>query len=251
MPLEDTPGKRPPKTRPQYRDDGKRWPSVTTVLKVIDAPGLDRWRVQQALKGIDPYRNFDAADLGTLTHSAIEWALTDGPYPDYEPYADRPDVMAGAQAAFKAFRAWQAAHEVEVVACELVMASATLGYGGTLDLLARIDGRLEVVDFKTSAHIYGDYFVQTSAYARLLAEVTEYRAEGLRIVRLDKTVDDAGRPAPKAPVFEDFTCGTLPGDTLPGEDGAPEVSPRHFQLFRNALEVHRLNGEIGGRLRAA
>lgn len=253
MPLESTPGKRPAKTRPQYRDGGKRWPSVTTVIKVIDSPGLDRWRVNQALKGIDPYRDMSAADAGTLTHSAIEWALTGGEYPATE--GTDPEVLAHAMAAFKSFRAWQQAHTVEVVACELVMASAALGYGGTLDLLAVVDGRLEVLDFKTSVAVYGEYFVQTSAYARLLAETSEHRPEGLRIVRLDKSIEEIGtdlyRPAPKAPVFEDVTVGALPSDTLRVEPGALEVSPRHFEVFQHALALHELNKEIGGRYRAA
>lgn len=232
-PLADPTQARARKVRPQYRDGGKRWPSVTTVLKVLDAPALDRWRVRMALTGVDPYADYSAADTGTLCHEAVAWALGGAPYPQFEQHP--AEVVDSASRAFRSFRAWQAAHDVVPVLVEHEMASARLGYGGTLDCFAIVDGRPEVLDFKTSAAVYPEYFVQTAAYARLLADTSEHRAVTLRIVRLDKGDN------------EDFDDPTV--EAVMDFNGEPDlaVSPEHFALFEAALSAYRLKAKIGDR----
>ena len=225
---------RPANKRPDYRDGGIRLPSVTTIIGVLDAPGLDRWRVKQALNGIDPYADRSAADAGTLAHAAIAWAL-DPERNEYPDTSGQPEtVVAEAVAAFQAWKAWREAHNVEPILIEHVMANKALGYAGTLDFFGRIDGRLEVVDWKTSAEIYPDYFVQSCAYAHLLAATTEHIAAGVRIVLLNKqiqlTTGDVWVPAPgRSPLFAERVIDS---------DGTPAVSAPHFRVFEAARLAH-------------
>lgn len=226
----------PKAARPDYRHGGQRLPSVTTILGALDAPGLDRWRVNQALMGINPYEDRRAADAGTLTHAAISWALD----PDNNAYPDTsgfpPDVVAEAIAAFKAWRAWEAAHEVKPILIECQMANKALGYAGTLDFFGLIDGVPTVADWKTSAAIYPDYFTQAAAYAHLLAATSEHMAAALRIVRVDKRVqlgaDDEWREHP------DREAGPLFEERVIESDGTPAVSSAHFAVFEAARLVH-------------
>ena len=41
-------------------------------------------------------------------------------------------------------------------------------FGGTLDCLAEIDGRIYIIDFKTSNHITYKYFLQLAAYKYMI-----------------------------------------------------------------------------------
>lgn len=190
MPLEtpkDTIAKAPKSKRPTYKDEGKAWPSVTTILHVIDAPALDKWRVRQALKGIDSYEDFSAADTGTLLHAVIAHHLD----PEGQPapaIAEWPAPVAlAARNSYKGYLAWRKDHTVRPILLEHSMASAALGYAGTPDFYGEVDGHLEVVDWKTSARVYPEYFIQTAAYAQLLhAKYPEHTPFRLRVICFSK-----------------------------------------------------------------
>lgn len=56
----------------------------------------------------------------------------------------------------------------EAIAWDVVVFSEQGNYAGTVDLIARVDGELYVIDFKTSQYIWTEYELQVSAYARAL-----------------------------------------------------------------------------------
>jgi len=51
------------------------------------------------------------------------------------------------------------------------MISSKLGFAGTLDRVIDLDGKKILLDIKTSNSIYPSYWLQLSAYAKLLKEV--------------------------------------------------------------------------------
>src|SRR5262249_36549226 len=55
-------------------------------------------------------------------------------------------------------------HHIEVIQAEAPRWSPTHGYVGTGDLIARIDGKLSILDWKTSTRLYPTHFLQTAAY---------------------------------------------------------------------------------------
>lgn len=215
----------PRSKRPSYKlADGKRAPSVTTILGVLDKPGLDRWRVKMALtpsgdvnaaradlvsdtvrgvsrdiskaidtllaaaRGTDPYDNMDAADAGTITHAAIEADLG---FRDEAPaeMRERPEaVIAEAKLAYSRWRSWRTDHDIVPVMMEGMLVSEHYRIGGTFDFYGWIDGRLEVADFKTTGGIYPESFVQLAAYRAMLEE-HGYPVEGVRIIRLSRDAD--------------------------------------------------------------
>ena len=60
-------------------------------------------------------------------------------------------------------------------------------YAGTVDAVAKINGRVCVIDFKTSKKIYKPYHLQLTAYAQAIKRIDGLRQWPLgMILRLDK-----------------------------------------------------------------
>lgn len=61
-------------------------------------------------------------------------------------------------------------------------------FGGTYDMLCRINGKVYLVDFKTSNHISYKYCLQIAAYKYMLNNYYNIEIDGAIILQLDKKV---------------------------------------------------------------
>lgn len=153
---------------------GNLLPSVTNVIGVINKPALVGWAAKevaqkawelrrslaemgeadalQVLKGA-PYRKSGrAAERGTTIHAYLEARLN----------GLEPQVIDGEAKRFQAGAdAWLAEWQPEMVATELTVFGDQ--YAGTGDLWCRRDGRMCIVDFKTSKAIYSEAALQIAA----------------------------------------------------------------------------------------
>jgi hypothetical protein len=65
----------------------------------------------------------------------------------------------------KSFLDWRATLEsFEPIAWDIVVFSEQHGYAGSIDLIARVNGELYIIDFKTSQSVWPEYEMQVSAY---------------------------------------------------------------------------------------
>lgn len=202
----------------QYRTkDNVLVPGVTTVLNVLAKPALIRWANRIGLEGyeVDKYVDHTAL-IGKLAHEMIQAELA-GRQADVADYS--PNQHEAALRAVEKWRAWTKRHELQPLLVERPLISEKHGFGGTPDCYGRFDGRLTVIDFKTSKAIYDDHVVQAAAYAQLLGENGCEVAE-IRIVQVGR-VDAEG--------FSERTV----------EDWS-----RHLELFLHALAIYRLQREI-------
>ncbi len=150
---------------------GTRVPGATTVLgslgfnKII----LQRWCVKQALAGIDPFKFVtEAANIGSIAHFMIESHIN-----NWKPIFDKvsPHDLLKAKVAFSAYIKWEKDQiDLKYLKTELQLASDRYNYGGTIDLIAKINGELCLIDFKTSKYFYTEHFCQISAYKELYEE---------------------------------------------------------------------------------
>lgn len=136
------------------------YPSVTNVLGVLARPGLDAWKLEQAVQAaattprrrgasadafarrvVASLSRHDAADLGSAVHRAIERYAKTGALPE------NPEIAR----LFEPARDWFDAEVADVHAAETTVAHPEWGYGGRVDLIAtlRSTGRPTVIDFKT------------------------------------------------------------------------------------------------------
>jgi hypothetical protein len=125
-----------------------------------------------------------AADIGTMAHEYIEGYIKHG----LKLQADPPEMPTNekAQAAIQAFMDWEKANEVIYLESEKKVYSKKYKYAGTLDIVAKVNGRMSVVDLKTSKAIYVDYWLQTAAYQQAYQEETGIDIKNRWIVNIRK-----------------------------------------------------------------
>lgn len=114
-----------------YRLDGVEIPSVSKVMEPLKASGY---------AGISERTLERAADKGSSVHNAIEMWLRFG-------VIDIPEEHRGY---FNGFLEWWNQYKPELVASEVKVYHKLMRYAGTTDLLAYIDGKLTLVDYKTT-----------------------------------------------------------------------------------------------------
>lgn len=170
--------------RHRYTLDGKRIPSVTTILGVLDKPGLPYWAAglvardavtnhdywqQRIHNGEDPERIIrdlkrspwqerdKAARRGTRIHMVLEEAAHGDP-------TDCPqDLLPMAQQAVDLLDR----EDVRTVETEARGYNRGLWYAGTIDLIATIRGRTWLLDWKSSRSIHETHIMQIAAYAHM------------------------------------------------------------------------------------
>ena len=163
-------------------------PRVTEILSsMIHEDHLMKW--SNFIGRIKHQRYEDvleqAATKGTYVHNGIENFLQNSCDLDisFIPTGYRNEVSY----AYGSFKKWW-----EIVSLKnynIVMQEQALvcpWFGGTLDILIEIFGRLYLLDFKTSNHASFKYFLQLSAYKYMLRELYGIDIYGCGIIKLNK-----------------------------------------------------------------
>jgi len=126
------------------------------------------------------YEKEKAAALGTQAHAFI-----DGVYSDP---VRRDPIDPCIQVPVNNFYEWREESGIRIVQGDTKIASLKHGFGGSLDGLAENrDGRLDVIDYKTSNYTGQDYAYQVASYAVAAQETfgLDYLPD-TRIIRFDK-----------------------------------------------------------------
>jgi hypothetical protein len=211
---------KPSKTRVHtvYKDmEGKRVPSVTTVLGILNKPALLEWAWKLGTEGLD-YKSVrdEAGGIGTLAHYMILCEFK-GEKPDTSEYS-QSDIERAENCLIK-FWDWEKEHEIEPILLEEPLVSNSYGFGGTIDFYGYVDGKPSLLDFKTGKAIYPDHLYQLSAYEQLLKE-SDYDNKTARILRIGRTEDEG---------FEDRVVGDL---------------SIHWQVFLCCLSIYKWQKKI-------
>lgn len=123
-----------------------------TILDELKAQNLRWWNTRD-----------DAADRGTAVHKAFE-LLAEGTVPKLR---DFPVEFRGY---VQAMATWWLEFEPKVLHTELMVASWVHQYAGRMDLLAEVDGRVGVIDLKTSRAVRDSHHLQTAGYRIAVVE---------------------------------------------------------------------------------
>ena len=106
-----------------------------------------------------------AADVGSVIHDLVSAYIITGKAPHPEMLQANPLVLT----AWQSFREFERDYEPMWIASEFACFSQHWGYAGSVDALAKIDGKYAVIDFKTGAGLYPEYAIQAAAYSNALS----------------------------------------------------------------------------------
>lgn len=215
----------------RYRTPDGDFPSVTTILRVLGlgTEGLIAWSAREERKAVleacgDVFSEgieggpgefiaaveerigaarqhqkllAKAAEVGTSIHQEIQRRTRKmlGLPTGIEPPLSDPALWA-----VMAWEDWLKNSGLRPVRCEQPVWDKEQRYAGTIDLLAYdAEGRLGIVDYKSSKGIYDDHHIQVAAYAHAAKNFAPI--EWNTIVRVPKNTDD--------PSFETRPLGKL------------------------------------------
>ena len=149
---------------------GKSYPSITTVLGVRNKGALQEWRARVGDAEAARVAHH-ASTRGTALHLAVER------YIDNEEQHFAEGEMPHVKDMFNSIKPILDDRIDNVRLQEAPLYSDHLGLAGRVDLIAEFDGRLSIIDFKTSSRIKSEeeidsYFIQMAAYAIMCEERT-------------------------------------------------------------------------------
>jgi hypothetical protein len=156
-----------------YKTPVGDFPSMTSILSILDDGGLDGWIARVGKEEADRICQ-EAADRGNELHDINELYLRNELTRD----------MIKGQGGILFNRVKKYLDEIElVVACEVALYSKELKYAGRTDCIGVIDDKLMIIDHKNSRReidlskpyarkkIFG-YMVQITGYKKALLEMT-------------------------------------------------------------------------------
>ena len=155
------------KGRVYVDDEGNKYPSITTVLSILNKEAIIAWRKRVGEEEANKIST-RAAVRGTKVHDMIErYVLNEDP--------GEPDLISVSN--FKEVKPIIDENLSKVYATEKRMFSKHLGVAGTVDCVGVWNGKDSIIDWKTSAkwkkkEWISNYFMQCSAYAIMWEERT-------------------------------------------------------------------------------
>lgn len=221
-----------------YTADGKRYPSVTTILSCVNKPALVAWSanmeraliVEEAAKFYGELKQSDtplsaigfatnlvervgkkkahqrelekAGDIGTQAHAMIEWALKTELCHKVGP---SPEIGPEAAIAYSAWQRWRESVDFKPLLVESGVVSHKYGYAGTTDFLcAELNGVETLCDWKTGKRVYYEAHLQNAAYRVAAREMGLADPKAGLLLRLPKTKEDPGFEA--VPARDEQEC---------------------------------------------
>ena len=151
-------------TRYYVTPEGNKYPSITTVLSAYNIKEIMAWRKRVGEEEANKISR-QASSRGTRIHTLCEQ------------YLDNKELTFKTPLDTETFNRFKPVlHRINnIYAQEIRMYSDHLRIAGTVDCVAEFDGKLSVIDFKTSKRLKNEedienYFMQVSGYAVMFEE---------------------------------------------------------------------------------
>lgn len=120
-----------------------------SLPEILGSPAKVRQAVNRAAKAAETYRD-EAAQRGDRVHNYCEQVALRALGKPHRMQETREVLASNGEEAFAArFDEWWELFRVEPVAPEITVWNKSVGYAGTLDLVAKINGRTCLIDYKT------------------------------------------------------------------------------------------------------
>jgi genome maintenance exonuclease 1 len=148
--------------------DGNHYPSITSILSQQENLGLEAWKERVGEKEAKRISK-ESARIGTAVHQLAEFYLS-----NVQVKLDKEEKKI--VDTFNRLR-FLLGNINNIVGLEIPLFSDLLRVAGTCDCIAEYNGKLSIIDFKTSRKPkkedwIDDYYMQTFAYKLMFEEMT-------------------------------------------------------------------------------
>ncbi len=151
-----------------YRRNGKYYPSITYVLQYYPkGKYFENWLKQVGYAS--EYIVKKASEEGTQVHNLVEKYLN-GEELHYLSKNGDPMYAPDVWQMFLRFTEFWETYNPKLIETEVHLFSDELKVAGTCDLICEIDGKLWLLDVKTSNHMQTTYELQTAVYGKCYEE---------------------------------------------------------------------------------
>ena len=170
-----------------YNYNGKPVPRVSDIIHACfgDNDAIIKWASSLGKK-YHKTRS-DILDTGSVVHELIEEYISTGTTIDIN------NIKIGykkqIKTSFNNFLYWEKTmldHDFAFYTIDIERTVVCPWYGGTLDWLVELNGKVYILDFKTSRAILPDYYIQTILYKEAINNYDNIHVDGIGIIRLDK-----------------------------------------------------------------
>jgi hypothetical protein len=150
-----------------YEFEGQFYPSVTTILEAYPkGPAFYDW-LKKVGENADDIRD-EFGKRGSVVHNLTE--QYDKELPVTLMSDGRPQYSSMEWAMFERYVEFQQRFKPRIIEIEGNYTSHELGFGGTLDRIIKLNGKIILLDIKTSNYLHNHFWLQMAAYERLWAE---------------------------------------------------------------------------------
>lgn len=167
----------------KYFYNGRSVPRVTEIISaMLYEEYLMKWSNSLGYKHKSYIKEVNlAANIGTQTHEIIDQLLdnksveipSSGPvYYTVHSFIEWYNILKNSGLS------------IEIISKENQLVCSH--FGGTYDLLIRINNKLWLIDFKSSNHISYKYYIQLAAY-RYMLQLNNIHLDGCMLLQLDKS----------------------------------------------------------------
>jgi genome maintenance exonuclease 1 len=151
-----------------YKTPNGNLPSITTVLSILSRDAIKAWRKRVGETEANKIST-KASRRGTSVHKMCEEYLNNE--------LNLKEFLPNDRETFNSLKGILDEHLDNIYAQEVPLWSSYLGVAGRVDCIAEWDGKLSVIDFKTSRKLkkkeyISNYFQQCAAYAVMWEERT-------------------------------------------------------------------------------
>lgn len=169
-----------------YLDDKRVYPSVTTILDVINKPALVTWAAKMGARAALADPSMTEEQAGYAIYQVKEGASLRGraAHEFAEKYKSKQPIkledMAVEHRGFaKAFISFCEDYAPEILYQELKVWSDQYEFAGALDIIAKVKDKNVIIDIKTGKYVYDTYALQLAAYKQAVEE--------MQVEKIDKT----------------------------------------------------------------
>lgn len=173
-----------------YKYMGNNVPRVTKVLSFINDEYIIPWA-----NYIGYYKRIKYKDemekscfIGSNVHEGIEYFLQNKIINEEKLLSiNNIDTMNKIKNGIESFKLWYndiCHNNIEILGIEQELVCPW--FGGTYDLLMKINNKIYLVDFKTSNHVGYKYFMQLAAYRFMLKNYYNINIDGCIILQVKK-----------------------------------------------------------------